>query len=636
MKIKKLLFIPMLFVLVLILSACGQQKEEAKNIEPVATPVKAQTATQSLNIRQELSYPATVVAESEAKIAAKASGNITNLDFKVGDKVVLGQELARIDDVNSSVSTINNFNNNQIKQAKLAVEQAEANFQLARTSYNNLLVSSVKDLRQAEISRDQAAKGQVNLEATSVESLKSAELAYETSKIATEQAKLTLENRQKLVVQSEIDAKENADLTSNSVVNTINSIITNINNITAFDDNNNVTISYQSNLGALDASTYNNAKQAYQKTKNDYNFYLEQKFSNTSEKVKAVMTLADTAKQLVDRTKILFEKTITSSALPQTSLAGVSLSGLQATVAGYQAQIGAAVSQINSANQTLVNVELNNTSLLDSLRQAYELAGQQEASAEQSLSNLKAGNTSQKDQAGFVYNLAQNQYDNLKIKIEAQISTAKSQVETAELQYNNTLVTLQSLYDAHSVISPLNGTITKVFVSAGETVAPGQAVLTVSQLDNIKVQFYVEPENLLEMKPGLPVMVKDEKGNTYSGAISAVSPQADPITRRFLTEIKLEDSSGLFLGTIVDVKIDLIKTAGGQGYFILPLAAVNVGQNSNTIFIISDNRAVKMPVEVVKVLGEYIKIKVDLPLEAIIITDGNKLIQEGQLVVWEK
>jgi len=301
-------------------------------------------------------------------------------------------------------------------------------------------------------------------------------------------------------------------------------------------------------------------------------------------------------------------------------------------VAGYQTQINTAVSQINGVNQALINVELNNTSLLDSLRQAYELAKQQEASAEQSLNNLRAGNSSQKDQANFAYNLAQNQYDNLKIKLEAQIATSKTQMETAELQYNNALVALQSLYDAHSIISPLKGTISAISVIDGETVVPGQPVITVSQLDNIKVQFYIEPESLLEIKAGQPVTIKDDKGSIYAGIISAVSPQADPISRRFLAEAKLENSTGLFLGTIVNVEFSLVKTAGGNDYLILPLAAVNVGQAGNNIFIIENNRAKKIPVEIFQVLGEYVRIKVDLPLEAVIITDGNKLIQDGELV----
>jgi RND family efflux transporter MFP subunit len=191
---------------------------------------------------------------------------------------------------------------------------------------------------------------------------------------------------------------------------------------------------------------------------------------------------------------------------------------------------------------------------------------------------------------------------------------------------------LQSLYDAHSVISPLTGTITKVFINNGEAVAAGQPILTVSQTQNIKVQFYVEPDNSLAIKPGLAVKVMTDNSNSYDGIISAVSPQADAITRRFLVEVKLDKNDNLFLGTVATVKLSLIKTAGEPGLIIIPLSAVNVSQNGNYIFIAENGQAKKVPVTIKEVLGEVAKIKVDLLSEAIIIIDGNKLLTEGQAV----
>jgi len=628
MKKKKIFFLILLLPLVLTLSACG------KKTVPLVTPptpvsVQGQSMAESLSVKRELNYPGMVAAESEATIAAKASGNLTDVKFKVGDQVVLGQELAKIDDVSSASFNPNNFNTNQIKQAKLAVQQAESVYNLARESYNSLLISAVKDLQQAEIARDQASKGRNNLETTAAESIKSAELAYETSKIATEQARLTLDNREKLAAQSAIDTKTNAELTASSVTSTASATITNLNNLLALDDNNTVTINYRSNLGALDVSSYDRAKTSYQLAKEEYNTYAKKVFTSINERVTAATKVASAVKQFADDAKLLLDKTITSANLPASSLTGASLTGLQATVSGYQAQMNAAVGQINSTQQALANVDLSNSGLLDSLRQSYELAKQQEASVEQALTNLKAGNISQKDQAGFALNLAQNQYDNLKVKIESQVMAAKTQMENAQRQYDSAAYTLQSLYDAHSVIAPLAGTITKVFVAEGESVNPGQPIATVAQISNIKVQFYVESANLVDIKPGLPTTVVDNSNNSYAGIIAAVSPQADPITRRFLVEVKLGNSAGLLLGTVVNVKFNLVKTVNAPGLAILPLAAVTVGQNESYIFIAENNQAVKVVVEVQEVIGELAKVKVDLPLEAVIITEGNKLLQPG-------
>ncbi len=636
MKSKRILFIPLLLLLVFLLSACGQKTEVTPTEKPAPITVKGQSVSDSLSVKQDLEYPGMIVAESEANIVAKASGNLTAARFKVGDQVTLGQELAKIDDVNSATFNPSNYNTNQIKQAKNMVSQAEAAYNLSKSSYDSLLISSVKDLRSAEIARDQAAKGQSNLGLTTAESIKSAELAFDTAKIAAEQARLSLENRQKSADQSIIDTNTNVENAANASLNMASAIITNINNITALDDNNTVAISYRTNLGALDSSSYNNAKQAYQAAKEAYSNYNSKKFLNLADKLNAAAIVVDVVKKLTDETKNLFDKTITSAALPQTSLTGPSLSSLQAAVSGYQAQMSGAVNQIDGARQALTNLSLNNASLIDSLRQAYDLAKKQQASAEQALNNLKAGNTSQKDQADFAYNLAQNQYDNLRVKIESQILSAKTQMETAAFQYNNAVTSLQSLYDAHSVVSPLTGTITKIFIANGEAVNPGQPILTVSQTQNIKVQFYVEPDNLLAINPGLSVMVITNDNSSYSGVVAAVSPQADQVTRRFLVEVKLEKVDGLLLGTVATVKLSLVKTANTPGVIIVPLAAVTVGQNGNYIFVVENNQAKKVAVEIKEVLGELAKIKVDLSAETIIITDGNKLISDGQIISLSK
>lgn len=632
---KKILFLVSIISMAFSLTACGRNdKANTEEVPPVT--VKGQTVAESRSIKRMIDYPGLVAAESEATIAAKTSGNLTALNFKVGDRVSLGQELARIDDVNSPNFNAKNFNTSQIKQAKIAADSAQAGYNLARDSYNNLLVSSVKDLKAAEISRDQADKGQANLDVTTAQSLKSAQLAYETAKIATEQARLTLVNQQKQVAQNSQSATDNANIAADSAAATVGSLLTGINNIAGLDSNQNVSLPYANTLGVLDSSSLTSAQASYAIARDAYNNYKKQKFPSTSDKVQAAASLANVAKQMVDDAKVLFDKTVPSSALPQTSSLGASLSGLQATVAGYQTQITAAISQVTSAGQMLISAGLNSQSLIDSLNQAYSLAQQQEASAAQNLANLQAGNTSQKDQAGFAANLAQNQYDNLKVKIESQVAAARTQMETAQLQYNNALVALQNLYDAHSVIAPLDGTITKIFLSSGQAVSPGQPVITVSQTDNVKVQFYIEPESLAEIKPGLPLTVKDGSGREYNGIVAAVSPQADPVTRRFLAEAKLEKSDNLYLGTVVNVIVSLVKTAPVPGTIILPLSAVTIGQNGNFIFIYEQGKAKLVPVEIQEVVGEMIKLKVDLPGEAIIITDGNKLISDGQALIFSQ
>lgn len=630
MKNKKII-ISSLLIIPILLSACGSKKNEESAVE--AMSVTGQKVADSLSIKRELSYPGIVASESEAKIIAKTAGTITNFNAKAGDAVSLSQELGKVDDIGGGTYSATNFNTNQIKQAQIAVSQAQSAYQLAQTNYNNLLVSSVKDLRSAEIARDQASKGQINLEATTAESLKSAELAYETAKIATEQARLSLENRKKQSSQNTSDVSDNISTAADSAVNVSGSVINGINNILALDDNGSVSIGYKTNLGALDSSSYQTAQSAYDLAKTKYDEYHQKTFSNSTDKLNFATELAEATKRMVDAAKYLLEKSIPSSSLPQSALTGISLSGFQQTVAGYQTQMNTVISQTKSAKQSQTNVGLTNDSTLDSLEKAYELAKQQEALSAQSLNSLKAGNSSQKDQAGFASDLAENQYENIKVKMNSQIAAARSQMESANLQYVNAQVSLQNLFDVHSLISPISGTLTRKLVNNGDTVSAGQLVATVSQTNNLKAQFYIEAERLSDIVPGITATVEAGNGQNYNGIISSVSQQADPVSRRFLVEMTLDKFDNLVIGTVVNVKITLNSSVvSGSGSILLPLSAISVGQNATTVFIFDNGVAKRVNVQISEVIGEHARVTTDLSPDSIIIIEGNKMIQEGQQI----
>ncbi|MCU0680077.1 MAG: efflux RND transporter periplasmic adaptor subunit [Planctomycetes bacterium] len=619
---KKHFLIPTLLCLItLSLTGCGNKTSEIKP-ESIIT-VSAKSLSELAIATRQVKYPGIVTVDNEAKIIAKANGNITFSDIKVGDKINAGQSLGKIDE--KGVVATADFNSAQIKQAQILVEQSLASYRLAQSNYSNLLSSSRNDLKQAEIMRDQATVGKNNLNITTDDSYKSALLAYETAKIATEQAKINLENKKNQITQGSQDTQSNALNIAQAVANDCNSLIANINNLIDFD--NNLGTSYRNALGISEPGSYSRAQESYDKAKQSYNNYLKQTYSDTLSNVKAVFSLTQEVKKMVDSTKYLLEKSVSGSSLSQEDLINY-----QKTVSGYQSQINSDITQISGAEQALENKNLGNQDLADNLQKAYELAKKQEESARQSVESLKSGNISQKDQAKFNEDSAQNQYGATKIKIDSQITATKLQLDSARLQYENALVNLQNLYDNHSIISPIDGILTQKAISNGDSISPGQLIAVVSQLDNIKIQFYVEQESLSSISLGMSATVSDTMGNNYQGTIFSISPQADNLTRRFLVEIKLEEGKDLVSGTVVDVALNLTINTEQKEDIILPLSTIEIGQNGNNVFVIENDLAKKIPVSIVKVIGELAEVKIEAPKETKIIIEGNKLISEGQKV----
>lgn len=621
-----------LFVIVSAIAVGCSKQDTSKIVQPDPVSVKVQTAQERFSIAYTLDYPAMVVAEREAKVVAKTSGTLSEVAFEVGDKVSLGDRLFKIDDVNGSSPT-DGFSAFQIKQAQLAAQQAFTSYQMAQNNYDNLIVSSAKDLKQAEIAKSQAQTGKTNLNQTTSDSLKSAQLAYDTAKIGTEQARLALENRKAISNESSTDTAANASLSAETAIDTCNTIITSLLNMLDMDRDVGGIQPYSNMLGIAEPSSRPAGRMAYLAAKTAIDAFRLNPPVETSARLDAAIDIAKKTKTLTDASKRILDNTFQSVSLPLSSAAGSSLNGLQSTVAGYQTQVSGLVTQLTNVKQGITNVGLNNDATLDGLQKAYELAQQQEQIVVQNLQNLKSSIKSQIDSADFGSQAADNQYSSTKSKLDTQISVSKSQADLAGIQYQNALTNLNSLIDMHESIAPITGVITKKYVDDGATVSAGQVIAVISTQDDIKIQFFIDQSHLETVRPGMAMTIKDSDGQQASGTILAVTPQADAVTKRFLVEAKTNGTSkaNLTLGTIATVTLPIIKIAP-QGSLLMPLAAVDIGQSGASIFTVEGETAKKVSVQVGKIEGETAEVIVQLPEDAKIVVDGNKLIQDGDKV----
>jgi multidrug efflux pump subunit AcrA (membrane-fusion protein) len=602
--------------------------EVAERPEPPAVPVRVRLASDSFESTESVTYPGIVSAENEATIIAKANGTASAVSVNVGDTVQLGQPLAKIDDVTSrGTSASNQFNAGQVKQAEIAVQQALNSLQLARNGYTTTLQSSNRDVTQAEIMVSQSTSAQQNVQKTAAENLKSAELAYETSKIATEQARIAYENRKKISDQSVEDLKKNANVTITSAADTSESTIASLNAVTGVEveQGKGGTVIYHEQLGLLDSTAMPKANLSYKAAIAALKAYKENTDTTQAGRLAAATNLAAKTKTLADDVRYLLEKTFATAALPESTLATIRA---QATAA--QAQMNGVVALLNETSQALNNVALNNDTALDAMQKAYEIAQQQERSAAQNVENLKAGNVSQTDQATYAAQSAQNQLAATRIRVDGQVSSSASQVSLAEIQYNNAVLNLQNLVDAHQAISPLTGVVIKKSVSNGDTVSQGQVLAVVGTPDQLKTTFFIDQESLPMIALGLEVRLVAMDHTSASGTIVSIAPQADPVTRRYEVEVRPQLVAGVSfpLGSIVDIEVPLRKLAG-QGNILVPLVAVDVTPNGDFLTLMKDDKAERVPVTIVRVLGEVLEVKAPITPETVIVVDGARLATPG-------
>jgi HlyD family secretion protein len=126
------------------------------------------------------------------------------------------------------------------------------------------------------------------------------------------------------------------------------------------------------------------------------------------------------------------------------------------------------------------------------------------------------------------YDQAENQLDQAKLnakRARARVSAAQASLQQAESQVG---LLQKQLSDCHPV-APISGVVTETFVEIGELVAPGKALIEISQLDTVTVKIYLPPRDLTKFKLGTEAEVDPENGRETPlvGHVSWIAAEAE-------------------------------------------------------------------------------------------------------------
>ncbi len=299
--------------------------------------------------------------------------------------------------------------------------------------------------------------------------------------------------------------------------------------------------------------------------------------------------------------------------------------------------------RVESTQTTTVSAQVSGTASSVSVHLGDRVnAGQLLLSIEDTTSSLEPEQgfrNAQIQQAQLSVRQAKENYDQAKHVYDKDNSRAnRTARDIAKLNYEGAQIALQNLIDAQQVKSPAAGTVTALNIASGESVAPNQTLLTISQPGNTKISFYISQAEL-------PFFVANKKlsivsGNTtLPGYITRISPQADPATGKFLVEATAtgKDISALAVGTTVSVSLDTSNQTAQAHTFFVPLSTLTVGQNGKSIFILENNQAKRVAVETIRIDGGTAEVKSDGTDDAsvIILTNVQRL-EEGQTVAVQK
>ncbi|MFZ5915559.1 MAG: efflux RND transporter periplasmic adaptor subunit [Chloroflexota bacterium] len=250
----------------------------------------------------------------------------------------------------------------------------------------------------------------------------------------------------------------------------------------------------------------------------------------------------------------------------------------------------------------------------------YNLARAQETLAEiEAGADTAALGRAQTQVAQAEYNLAKAQ--NTLAEIEAGPDPDDIEVAQADLvSAQANLEEAQAALEAAALIAPFNGTVTAVSASAGDAISANKAILTLANLEEPWVLFWVEETDLTSVAPGNAVNIVFEAlpDYTFAGEILSVDPalvmvgNTAAIQARASIDLSAQPVS-LLAGMNAEVEI---VAAEARNALLVPVEALRqLGPNQYAVFVVLPNGELELrPVEVG--LQDYVSAAVLAGLEA--------------------
>ena len=166
-------------------------------------------------------------------------------------------------------------------------------------------------------------------------------------------------------------------------------------------------------------------------------------------------------------------------------------------------------------------------------------------------------------------------------KAHSQCEATHWSVAAAEARKMQTADTLKDM----EIRAPFNGLVVERLVTAGEYVRPDSAVVTLVDVDQLRVELTVPEADVAQVKPGLTVDFRtagDKPGQVHRGRVRYIGPSVREKTRDAVVEAVVENAShDLRPGMFVSAELAL----GEQSLPGVPQAAVRADGSLRHVYV---------------------------------------------------
>jgi len=184
------------------------------------------------------------------------------------------------------------------------------------------------------------------------------------------------------------------------------------------------------------------------------------------------------------------------------------------------------------------------------------------------------------------------------------------------------------------ITAPFSGVVVQVLVTSGSTVHPGEDAMLVAPEDGLAVRAGFEPEDAIQLGPGMPVWISPvfkAHGETLAQAVLArlhrvVDPQTQ-LVEALIRPTKIP--AWMVAGTKVRIRV-VIRSA--QEAVRVPRQALVDHHGETGVFVVERGVAHWRPIHVGIESDHWVEVRTGLETGAIVVTTGRTSLSDGMAV----
>jgi len=229
----------------------------------------------------------------------------------------------------------------------------------------------------------------------------------------------------------------------------------------------------------------------------------------------------------------------------------------------------------------------------------------------------------------------------------ARLEKARADYERADQLYKEGLASQQAYQDASvqlrlaqadydlarkrfedtSVVSPLAGLVTARKIKPGDLVTTNQALFHIVDLDPLRVEVYVPERDYYRIRPGQTVLLTVDTfpGTTFHSSVERLNPVIDTASGMAKVTVVVENADrrlrpGMFAR--VQIVTEVRKEA-----LLVPKEAVLLRGEQNFVFVVRDDVAREVPVEIGFQEADRVEVLKGLASEDQVVVQGQLRLQ---------